>query len=68
MGLRIRRYVLVARVLGRSIEDIFGYPDHLKSHSSMTLFAKASDGDEMFAAALRKYFQGKLDRKTLEQL
>jgi hypothetical protein len=27
MGLRIRRYVLVARVLGRSIEDIFGYPD-----------------------------------------
>jgi uncharacterized protein (DUF1810 family) len=34
----------------------------------MTLFAKASDGDEMFAAALRKYFQGKLDRKTLEQL
>jgi uncharacterized protein (DUF1810 family) len=34
----------------------------------MTLFAHVSTGDRMFSAALAKYFQGKLDHKTLEQL
>jgi uncharacterized protein (DUF1810 family) len=68
MGLRIRRYVLVARVLGRSIEDIFGYPDHLKFHSCMTLFAHVAAGDKVFTTALTKYFHGELDRKTLKQL
>jgi uncharacterized protein (DUF1810 family) len=69
LGYRLRECTqLVNGISNRSIEDIFGYPDHLKFHSSMTLFAKASDGDEMFTAALAKYFRGKLDRKTLERL
>jgi uncharacterized protein (DUF1810 family) len=69
LGFRLRECTqLVNGVGGRSIEDIFGYPDHLKFHSSMTLFAKASAGDKMFTAALTKYFHGELDRKTLEQL
>ena len=31
---------LVNAVEGRSVEQIFGYPDHLKFHSSMTLFCE----------------------------
>jgi uncharacterized protein (DUF1810 family) len=34
----------------------------------MTLFAKASAGDKVFTAALAKYFDSELDRKTVEQL
>ena len=55
-------------VNGRSIDDIFGYPDNRKFQSSMTLFAHISPGDKMFTAALTKYFHGERDRKTLEQL
>jgi uncharacterized protein (DUF1810 family) len=69
LGFRLRECTqLVNAVAGRTIEDIFGYPDNKKFHSSMTLFAQASPNDKMFTAALTKYFQGKLDRKTLELL
>jgi uncharacterized protein (DUF1810 family) len=34
----------------------------------MTLFAHISPSDEMFTAALKKYFRGELDQKTLEKL
>jgi uncharacterized protein (DUF1810 family) len=69
LGFRLRECTqLVNAVHGRSIEDIFGYPDHLKFHSSMTLFAHIADDDEMFTAALTKYFHGELDRRTLERL
>ena len=60
---------LVNQVEGRSIEQIFGYPDDLKFHSSMTLFARAAPDDEqVFDEALRKYFGGELDPATLERL
>src|ERR1700732_49143 len=69
LGFRLRECTqFVNAVNGRSIEDIFGYPDHMKFHSSMTLFARAFPDDKMFTAALAKYFQGELDPKTLEQL
>ena len=69
LGVRLRECTqLVDAINGRSIEDIFGYPDHLKFHSSMTLFAHVQPGDKLFAAVLTKYFNGKLDHKTLEQL
>jgi uncharacterized protein (DUF1810 family) len=69
LGVRLRECTqLVNAVNGRSIEDIFGYPDHLKFHSSMNLFAHISSGDKLFTSALTKYFHGELDRKTLEQL
>jgi uncharacterized protein (DUF1810 family) len=69
LGFRLRECTqLVNGVVGRSINDIFGYPDNLKFHSSMTLFAHVSPEDKMFTAALTKYFHGELDRKTLEQL
>jgi len=69
LGFRLRECTqLVNAVIGRSIEEIFGYPDHLKFHSSMTLFAQSQPSDNLFAAALAKYFRGEPDRRTLEQL
>ena len=69
LGFRLRECTqLVNAVIGSSVEDIFGYPDHLKFHSSMTLFAHADPSDTVFAVALAKYFKGEGDRKTLEQL
>jgi uncharacterized protein (DUF1810 family) len=37
---------LVTAAQNRSIEDVFGYPDNLKFHSSMTLFARAADDNQ----------------------
>jgi uncharacterized protein (DUF1810 family) len=69
LGFRLRECTqLVNAVSGRSIDEIFGYPDHLKFHSSMTLFAQTQPSDKLFAAALAKYFGGERDRRTLEEL
>ena len=59
---------LVNAVEDRSAHQIFGYPDDLKFHSSMTLFASAQPDEPAFADALRKYFGGALDRLTVERL
>jgi uncharacterized protein (DUF1810 family) len=54
---------------GKSVEEIFGYPDDLKFHSSMTLFAAVEDPSErLFHEALKKYFGGKTDQATLARL
>lgn len=69
LGERLRECTrIVTGVEGRSIEAIFGHPDHLKFHSSMTLFAKAAADPEPFAAALDKYFDSKPDPRTLSRL
>ena len=52
----------------RVIGDIFAYPDDLKFRSSITLFAAAAPGEEVFRAALEKYFAGKPDPATLARL
>jgi uncharacterized protein (DUF1810 family) len=59
---------LVLGVDGRSVEEIFGYPDYLKFRSCMTLFAQTDPGDEVFNACLRKYFGGQADPETLARL
>ena len=59
---------LVNGVEGRSAHDIFGYPDDLKFHSSITLFALAQPDEPTFADALEKYFDGMLDQLTTERL
>jgi uncharacterized protein (DUF1810 family) len=59
---------LVNAVNGRSIEEIFGYPDNLKFHSSMTLFARAAADQRVFLDALKKYFGAKVDGRTVERL
>lgn len=53
---------------GRTAHAIFGSPDDLKFHSSMTLFAEVAEGDRAFARALDRYFAGKPDAATLERL
>ena len=58
---------IVVGVEGKTVEEIFGYPDDLKFHSSMTLFAKAEEGG-VFRGALEKHFGGEMDRGTLERI
>lgn len=59
---------LVNAVDGRSVEQIFGYPDDMKFHSSMTLFTRASPANDAFSQALKKYFAGRMDAPTLRRL
>jgi uncharacterized protein (DUF1810 family) len=69
LGARLRECSrLVADVNGRSIEEIFGYPDDMKFRSSMTLFAQATPENEVFVECLRKYFEGEADPSTLARL
>lgn len=70
LGARLRECAeVVLAVEGRSVSDIFGYPDNLKLKSSMTLFAQIAEGpDSVFARVLEKYFQGEQDIKTLDIL
>ena len=69
LGARLRECTaLVNLVEGRSIEAIFGYPDDMKFHSSMTLFAEADEGEAVFLKALQKYFGGSSDAATLDRL
>src|ERR1700742_60135 len=45
LGVRLRECTeLVNAVEGKTVGEIFGFPDHLKFHSSMTLFARAGQG------------------------
>ncbi|AKK28061.1 DUF1810 domain-containing protein [Mycobacterium sp. EPa45] len=59
---------LVTAVEGRSVDDIFGWPDNLKVRSSMTLFAHASEDNADFLALLDKFYGGEQDARTLELL
>ncbi|HSC45129.1 MAG TPA: DUF1810 family protein, partial [Candidatus Acidoferrum sp.] len=69
LGARLRQCTeLVLAVEGRSVEQIFGFPDDLKFRSSMTLFACVDSGESVFKIALKKYFAGKLDQLTIERL
>jgi len=69
LGPRLRECTrLVNQVEGRSIDEIFGYPDDLKFHSSVTLFAQATADNQVFLDALEKYFAGEPDPLTLRQL
>lgn len=72
LGARLRECThLVNEVQGRTIEEIFGYPDYLKFRSCMTLFACAAGEageDPPFREALRKYFAGEGDPLTRKLL
>ncbi len=62
---------LVNAVENRSVEQIFGYPDNLKFHSSISLFAQAAERPEdrnLFTAALNRFFSGRGDQATLGRL
>ncbi|MCI6099448.1 MAG: DUF1810 domain-containing protein [Selenomonas sp.] len=48
-------------------EDVMGFPDNLKLHSSMTLFALADPSCTVFRRVLDKFFGGKMDERTVEK-
>ncbi|TAL53168.1 DUF1810 domain-containing protein [Pandoraea sp.] len=69
LGERLRACTqLVNSIEGRPVTQIFGAPDDLKFHSSMTLFSCAAADGEPFRTALRKYFDGAPDTQTLARL
>jgi uncharacterized protein (DUF1810 family) len=69
LGARLRECTRRLLVLeGRSAAEIFGYPDDLKLRSCLTLFERASPQEQLFSEALRKYYRGKPDLRTLELL
>lgn len=51
---------------GRSVSEIFGYPDDLKLKSCMTLFAAVADPGSVFDRVIDKYFGGQRDNRTLQ--
>lgn len=48
--------------------EVMGSPDHLKLRSSMTLFALADPECEVFRSVLEKYYEGRMDDKTVALL
>ena len=69
LGPRLRECTqLVNLIEGRTIDQIFGYPDNLKFWSSMTLFAHTGPDNQIFISALDKYFAGESDPLTLHRL
>jgi uncharacterized protein (DUF1810 family) len=59
---------LVLGVEGRTVVQIFGYPDCLKLRSCLTLFSAATLNCQVFAEALARYHGGQGDPLTLERL
>lgn len=69
LGARLREITeTVAALNGRTAEQIFGYPDDMKFHSCMTLFARAANEESIFEIALGRYFNGAMDAETLKRL
>lgn len=76
---RLREFVsiLAYDVKGKSAEEIFGFPDYLKFHSSLTLFylvvqkhlsLKIDVEYACFDDALTKYYNRELDEATVDIL
>jgi uncharacterized protein (DUF1810 family) len=69
--------ILAYEIKGKTVQEIFGFPDHLKFHSSMTLFYFSVKSSKHFVDnvdfsciedVIGKYFDGNLDNFTLEIL
>ena len=52
----------------RFAEKVFGQPDTMKFHSSLTLFAYISEPGSVFDQALEKFFNGQPDPLTIALL
>ena len=51
-----------------NITEVVGCPDNYKLYSSMTLFYLTNPKEEIFKQVLDKYYNGKLDEKTIKIL
>ena len=72
LGARLRESVRAMNGhTGKSALEILGSPDDLKFRSCLTLFAQAASDDAdraLFAEALKLFYAGQLDSRTLELL
>ena len=70
LGLRLEEATrAVLAIQGRTVHAIFGSPDDLKFHSSMTLFALAAEETAtLYREALARCFDGRMDTATLTSL
>lgn len=69
LGSHIREITnTLIQIKGKSAVEIFGPGDTMKLKSSLTLFYLVSGKEEVFRKALAKYFDEKLDQKTVEML
>lgn len=69
LGPRIEQCAqLVLAIQGKSLHEIFGDPDDMKFHSSMTLFASVAGPASIFQACLNKYCNNQLDPATIAML
>lgn len=69
LGARLRECAaLVLGASGATVDQIFGHPDNMKFHSSMTLFAAVPGAEPVFSQNLDKYFGGVPDALTLARL
>ena len=59
---------LLLQVDGKSAHAILGSPDDMKFRSCMTLFAHAAPEEQVFRAAIDKYFGGNEDPSTVGRL
>lgn len=50
---------------GKKVQEIMGFPDNLKLHSSMTLFAMISKPDSVFQKVLNAFYSGEMDERTV---
>ena len=69
LGARLREITSVLLTIeGKSAVEIFGRTDAMKLRSSMTLFNAVANGENLFQKVLDKYYDGKLDGRTLAML
>jgi uncharacterized protein (DUF1810 family) len=69
LGPRLRACAAaVASHRDRGVDEIFGHPDNLKFHSSMTLFADIAPDEAIFQTCLDQFFDGRADPATLDRL
>jgi len=68
LGNRLQECCTLLLNINKTASQIFNFPDDLKLQSSMTLFAYISNNNSIFHCVLNKYFNGNMDKKTLDLL
>jgi len=69
LGPRLRACAAaVASHHDRGVDEIFGHPDNLKFHSSMTLFADVAPHEAIYQTCLDQFFDGRADPATMDRL
>lgn len=69
LGTRLEQCAsIIVPQVGRTARQMFGSPDDMKLHSSMTLFAIAAPDRPVFQEVLDTFFEGERDAMTVRRL